>query len=255
MAKLPSKLERQKQADEDRDVYNNVVFQDARVMSGPKDMGFLEVSTTYTTFVVIINSDNAEHLIRELQDFLKGRAPHFARPEAHQKLYSRSSALRLSFFNRRSPSSHSLILEGSLYSSFPLYRRHQLSLLLRAPPYQEHRHPYVGVKRNQNKQSPNDADEKNGKNYYPSYKRYHGWHRTLPNMYGWKIDFVSWDRTAPGWQPSLSMTQLVSRTITLFRRTTFASTKVHTAKPQAVSGTVVKQTNWISLGEHRRGFA
>ena len=39
--------------DEDLEVYNSVVFQDARVMSGPNDMGFLEISTINTTMVVI----------------------------------------------------------------------------------------------------------------------------------------------------------------------------------------------------------
>lgn len=79
-AKKPAKSKRQRDA-EDLEVYNNVVFQDGRVMAGPNDMGFLEIAMVNSTFAVMLNFENAEHLIRELQDFVKGRAPHFARDQ------------------------------------------------------------------------------------------------------------------------------------------------------------------------------
>jgi hypothetical protein len=71
MAKKPSNQE----------IYNEVVFQGAKITQGPEDTGMLEISTVNNTFGVIISYDGAELLIKELQEFIKGRAPHFARDQ------------------------------------------------------------------------------------------------------------------------------------------------------------------------------
>jgi hypothetical protein len=63
----------------DREVYDSLVFQGSGVVSGPEDTGILEIATNNSTFSVIINHSNAEYLISQLDDFLRGRAPHFAR--------------------------------------------------------------------------------------------------------------------------------------------------------------------------------
>jgi hypothetical protein len=63
----------------DREVYDSVVFQGASLVSGPEDTGMLEIATNDRSFGVILNHSNAEFLIGLLQDFIKGRSPHFAR--------------------------------------------------------------------------------------------------------------------------------------------------------------------------------
>jgi hypothetical protein len=63
----------------DREVYDSLVFQGSGVAAGPEDTGILEIFTNNSVFSVIINQSNAEYLISQLDDFLKGRAPHFAR--------------------------------------------------------------------------------------------------------------------------------------------------------------------------------
>lgn len=68
-----------KKSPSDREVYDSVVFRGATITQGPEDTGMLELYTGNSTFGVILNHDNAEFLIRELQDFIKGRSPHFAR--------------------------------------------------------------------------------------------------------------------------------------------------------------------------------
>jgi hypothetical protein len=59
--------------------YDDVAFQSSRVIAGPDDLGFLEISTVSDTFAVVINHDNAAFIIDLLQDFIKGRPPHFER--------------------------------------------------------------------------------------------------------------------------------------------------------------------------------
>lgn len=66
---------------EDKEIYDAVVFQAGRVLSGPNGMGFLEVETVTKSYTVVITADDAAQLIIELQDFVKGRAPHFARDD------------------------------------------------------------------------------------------------------------------------------------------------------------------------------
>lgn len=70
-----------KKKSSDLEVYDNVVFQGASVVAGPEDMGILTISTVNDTFGVVLSHDNAEFLIRELQDFVKGRSQHFARDQ------------------------------------------------------------------------------------------------------------------------------------------------------------------------------
>jgi hypothetical protein len=74
-------MPKRKKSDEytDREVYDSLVFQNSGVASGPEDTGFLEIATNNAVFTVIINHSNAEYLIGQLTDFIKGRAPHFAR--------------------------------------------------------------------------------------------------------------------------------------------------------------------------------
>jgi hypothetical protein len=64
---------------EESETYDDVAFQSSRVIAGPDDIGFLEISTVSDTFAVVINHDNAEDIIDLLQDFIKGRAPLFER--------------------------------------------------------------------------------------------------------------------------------------------------------------------------------
>jgi hypothetical protein len=76
MSKRPR---RQQEALDEQETYDDVAFQSSRVIAGPDDIGFLEISTVTDTFAVVINHDNAEFIIDLLQDFIKGRPPHFER--------------------------------------------------------------------------------------------------------------------------------------------------------------------------------
>jgi hypothetical protein len=77
--RMMKKPRKQLETSEEPETYEDVVFQSSRVIAGPDDMGFLEISTMSDTFAVVINHDNAEHIIDLLQDFIKGRGPHFER--------------------------------------------------------------------------------------------------------------------------------------------------------------------------------
>lgn len=63
----------------DRAFYNAIVFQDGAVVSINQEIGVFELCTKKASFRVILNHENAGFLIEQLEDFIKGRAPHFAR--------------------------------------------------------------------------------------------------------------------------------------------------------------------------------
>jgi hypothetical protein len=72
-------MSKRKKVDDDAEVYNAVVFQGCEVQAGPEDVGLLTLLTVDNSFSVVINEHNAQYIIDQLQDFLKGRAPSFAR--------------------------------------------------------------------------------------------------------------------------------------------------------------------------------
>ena len=76
---MSKKPKRQQEASDEQEIYDDVAFQSSRVIAGPDDIGFLEISTVRDTFAVVISHDNAEYIIDLLLNFLKGRAPHFER--------------------------------------------------------------------------------------------------------------------------------------------------------------------------------
>jgi hypothetical protein len=47
----------------DKEIYDAVVFQTGRVLSGPNGMGFLEVETATKSYTVVITADDAEQMI------------------------------------------------------------------------------------------------------------------------------------------------------------------------------------------------
>lgn len=79
---MPRKSKKQREEDEQHQaVYDGVVFQSGSVVDCGEDFGVLEVATNDGEFAVIINSSNAEFLIKQLDDFIKGRAPHMLRDD------------------------------------------------------------------------------------------------------------------------------------------------------------------------------
>jgi hypothetical protein len=70
-AKKPKKMS-------DRAFYDSIVFKDGAVVSIDQDIGVFELCTNKAVFKVILNHENAEYLIEQLEDFIKGRAPNYA---------------------------------------------------------------------------------------------------------------------------------------------------------------------------------
>jgi hypothetical protein len=62
----------------DRAFYNSIVFQGGGVAAIDQDIGVFQLCTKNTEFSVILNHENAEFLIEQLEDFIKGRAPNYA---------------------------------------------------------------------------------------------------------------------------------------------------------------------------------
>jgi hypothetical protein len=77
MAKKATKAKKPKKMS-DKAFYDSVVFQDGAVVSIDQDIGVFELCTNKAAFTVILNHDNAEYLIEQLEDFIKGRAPTYA---------------------------------------------------------------------------------------------------------------------------------------------------------------------------------
>jgi len=77
MAKKAKKAKHPKKMS-DRAFYDNIVFQDGAVVSIDQEIGIFELCTKKTVFKVILNHENAEFLIEQLEDFIKGRAPSYA---------------------------------------------------------------------------------------------------------------------------------------------------------------------------------